>query len=262
MNTRTALVTGASAGIGAAIAAEFAARGFNLVLVARRQDKLDELAQHVRQRHGVEVATLPLDLADPDAGTRLEAWLDERRIDVDALVNNAGYGLNGGFLDSTWQQHADMHQVMLTGYTELCHRLLPGMVRRGYGRIINVASASAVLPPVRGSMYSGIKRYVVDLAVALDYEFRDEGVQCCAVCPGFTYSEFHDVMGVREQAEGFPKIMWQSAEDVARESVDAVMAGRVFLVNGLFNRVLAGAINLLPRRLQYVMGRRSKIFED
>ena len=114
MTTRTALITGASAGIGAAIAAEFAARGFNLVLVARRQDKLDALAVDVRERHGVEVATVPLDLADPGAGEKLEAWLNEHRIDVDALVNNAGYGLKGGFLDSTWSQHADMHQVMLT----------------------------------------------------------------------------------------------------------------------------------------------------
>ena len=118
------------------------------------------------------------------------------------------------------------------------------------------------MPPVRGSTYSGIKRYVVDLAVALDFEFRDRGIQCCAVCPGFTYSEFHDVMGVREQANGFPKVMWQSAEDVARESVDAVMAGRVFVVNGVLNRLMTGVINCLPRRLQYALGRRAEVFSD
>jgi short-subunit dehydrogenase len=262
MSDQTVLITGASAGIGTAFANEFAKHGFNVVLVARRLDRLNQIAEQLQGDHNVEVHVLQEDLSEKDAASRVVKSLKDRRIVINALVNNAGYALNGGFLESSWEEHLAMHQVMLTGYTELCYRLLPGMVEQGYGRIINISSMAAFLPSSRSSMYTGIKRYVVDLSLAIDFELREKGIHCCAVCPGFTYTEFHDVLGVREQASNYPKIMWQSAEQVAKEGFEAVMAGRVVLINGWANRLLASLIGILPRAVQYRIARNQIPFED
>ncbi|MEM8767201.1 MAG: SDR family oxidoreductase [Pseudomonadota bacterium] len=248
---RTALITGASAGIGAAFAAEFASHGHNLVLVARRADKLREIASQLESEYKTVVTILPLDLSDPEAGEQVSTFLEEADISVDMLVNNAGYALNGGLLDVSWNEHQAMQQVMLTSYFELCYRLLPGMVERGYGRIINVSSLAAMMPATPGNLYAAIKRYVNDMSLAIDYEFRDSGVQCCAICPGFTYTEFHDVMGVRDRVSKMPKYLWQSAAEVAQEGYEAVMAGKLIVINGRVNRVWAWLMALLPRSLQY-----------
>jgi short-subunit dehydrogenase len=263
MSSRTALITGASAGIGESFAKEFARHGLDLVLVARRKEKLESLAEQIHLETGAIVHVCPVDLAEPDSVNQIMQYLQERKITVNALVNNAGYGLDGGFLDSSWEEHRAMHQVMLTSYLELCYQLLPGMVETAWGRIINVSSVAGLAPASRGSMYSAIKKYVIDLTLAIDFEFRDQGIQCCAVCPGFTYTEFHDVMGVREQATtNFPKFMWQSADDVAKEGFEAVMDGKVLKVNGLFNRILVFALGLLPNAVLNKMARNQVPFAD
>ncbi len=256
---RTALITGASAGIGAAFAHEFAGHGYDLILVARRADKLEALAGELNAKADVEVTIVPLDLARAEAGSELLAALRERQIEVDALVNNAGYALNGGFLDASWSEQQAMLQVMLTGYTELTHLFLPGMLERNFGRIINVSSLSAFAPPSRGSTYSAIKRYVNDLSAAVDFEFREQGIHCTAVCPGFTYTEFHDVMGVREQTNQYPSYVWQSAAEVAAEGYEAVMRGKVIHITGTLNRLIAAALGLLPRPLLLRLGRSSSL---
>lgn len=263
MTARTCLITGASAGIGRAFAREFARRGFNLALVARREPKLEEIAEEINREFDVKVDYFPVDLAEADSGERLDLMLKARGVTVDALVNNAGYGLNGGLLDSSWDEHMAMQQVMLTGYLELCYRLLPSMIERGYGRIINVSSVAALFPAGRGNLYTPIKKYVTDLSLAIDFEFREKGVHCLALHPGFTYTEFHDVMGVREQASNnFPKFMWQSAEEVANEGVEAVMKGEVFFINGRFNRILVTIMGNLPRFLQFRSARKADPFRD
>ena len=246
---RTVLITGASAGIGAAFAHEFARHGYNLILVARRADKLETLAAELRTQADAQVNILPMDLAREDAAAEIYSEISAQNINVDALVNNAGYALNGGLLDSSWTEQQAMLQVMLTGYSELTHRFLPGMIERSFGRIINVSSLSAFAPPTAGSTYSAIKRYINDFSVSVDFEFRDRGIHCCAVCPGFTYTEFHDVMGVREQTNQYPKFVWQSAADVASEGYEAVMSGRVIRITGRLNRCIAALLGLIPRAL-------------
>jgi Short-chain dehydrogenases of various substrate specificities len=148
------LITGASAGIGAAFARELAALGHDLVLTARRVDRLEALAGELREKHGVSVTVLPNDLADPGAPQLLCEALQQRDLQVDWLINNAGYGVPGSFLANDWRTHADFLQVLLTAPTELAWRLLPGMRKRGYGRVINVASLAGHVPGPRDTRYT------------------------------------------------------------------------------------------------------------
>jgi len=255
---KTALITGASAGIGHAFAEQFAQHGFNLVLVARREDKLKEIAASISKVHGVKAETLPVDLSTQDAVPEIMAELDKRGLTVDVLVNNAGYAILDDFSEASWADHATMLEVMLIGYTRLCHAIIPPMKQRGYGRIINVSSLSAFIPPNAGSLYGGIKSYIVDLSIALDLELRPHGIHCTAVCPGFTYTEFHDVMQVRNFLSSIPSFVWMSADAVAREGYEAVMAGKLVVINGRINRLIAMVYNLMPKPIRYGLQRNAK----
>ena len=208
-----ALITGASAGIGAAFARELAARKVNLILTARRLERLQTLASELETAHSIKVEVIACDLADREAPRHLVAEIEQRGIQIDMLINNAGYGVTGYFLSQTWQTQADFIQVLMTAPTELCHRLLAGMRERGHGRIINVASLAGHIPGSAGqTLYSGAKSYLIKLSQALHLEYGHEGIHTCALCPGFTYSEFHDVTGSREMMSKLPKWMWMDAE--------------------------------------------------
>lgn len=253
---RTALITGASSGIGEDFTHVFANNGFDLVLVARRENKLNALAEIVRDRYKVKVTVITCDLSAADSIDSLASGLQSQEIQVDVLVNNAGYAEQGMFTELSWQKHMEMQQVMLTGYLDLCYRLIPAMKDRHYGRIINVASAGALFPPVKGSLYFPIKSYVIDMTVALDYELKESGINCTVICPGFTRTEFQDTMGIKDSLQYLPNFMWQSSRAVAEEGFDAVMRGQVYKVNGLTNQILASVLRLLPRSLFYALGRR------
>lgn len=247
---RTALVTGASAGIGLAFAHDLAARGHHLVLTARRRERLAALAVAIAQRHGVRTEVLVDDLADPCAPARLANELAARGLAIDILVNNAGYGVPGRYSATTWGQQRDFLQVMVVAVSELTHRLLPPMIERRWGRIINVASLAGLLPGVAGhTLYAASKAFVISFSESLALECAPDGVHVTASCPGFTLSEFHDLTGTREQVNKFPRFMWLDAERVARESVDAVMRGTTIYVPGRVNRSLAAAVRVLPRRV-------------
>lgn len=255
---RTALVTGASAGIGAAFARHLAARGYALVLTARRADRLEALAAEVRAAHGVAVLVLPADLADPASPSRLLADCAAREVAVDVLVNNAGYGVPGAFTDAPWATHAAFLQVMVTAMCELVHGVLPGMRARGWGRIVNVASFAALVPSVAGhTQYAASKAFLVRFSEALAAEGAAHGVQVTASCPGFTYSEFHDVTGTRGQVSRLPSWLWLDAGTVVRESWDGVMAGRPVVIPGRVYRVLAVLARLLPPGLVLAAIRRN-----
>jgi len=241
---RTALVTGASAGIGAALARVFAAHGFDLVLTARREDRLQALAEELRTTHGAHVHVMAADLADPATPARLFDDITRSGITVDALVNNAGYGLAGGFLDSTWDHHRDFVQVLVTAVADLCYRFLPGMISRRRGWVINVASVAGMVPGSAGhTLYGAAKSLVVKFSQSLGLEMLRYDIHVTALCPGFTYSEFHDVNGMRPQVSQLPSWMWMDADTVARQAYDAVMRGDLVCINGRVNR----AIVLLAR---------------
>ncbi len=244
---RTALVTGASAGIGAAFAHVFAAEGFDLVLTARRRDRLEVLAAELAGRHGIKVQVIPADLADPTTPRRLETEVAAAAVAVDALVNNAGYAMAGKYLDWDWARHADFLQVMVVAVAELTHRFLGGMIERGYGRIINVASLAGLVPaPAGHTLYAAAKAFLIKFSESLALEVAPQGVHVTALCPGFTYSEFHDVSGMRGSVSQLPRWLWQDAETVARFGYQAVMAGRVICVPGRVNRLIAGLARVLP----------------
>jgi short-subunit dehydrogenase len=259
-----ALVTGASAGIGAEFARQLAADGNSLILTARRADRLEALAVELRSRHAIEVHCIPCDLADPRAPQRLFDECAQRGLVVDMLVNNAGYGVTGSFLSRPWQTHADFIHVLMTAPAELCHRFLPAMRERGRGRIINVASLAGHIPaPAGHTLYAASKAYLIKFSQALALENRAYGDNVCALCPGFTHSEFHDVTGTREQMKGMPRWLWMDADDVVRDGLAAVARGDSVRVSGRINRIVKALFKLLPDRVgAALIARQGKGFRD
>jgi short-subunit dehydrogenase len=264
---RLALVTGASAGIGEAFARLLAAKGCDLVVTARRQDRLRRLAHELGQG-GATVHVLPADLAEPDAPARLEAGLAALGRPVDILVNNAGYGLSGRYIETRWADQADFIRAMVTAPAELAHRLAPAMVGQGYGRIVNVASLAALAPGGPGAtLYAAAKAFMVRFSESLHLELRGTGVHVTAHCPGFTYSEFHDVTGTRDLVRRTtPRFAWQDAGTVARTGWAAVEANRAVCVPGVVNKLLAAAARLTPEALALAVmarhGRRVRILDS
>ena len=261
---RWALVTGASAGIGDAFARELAARGNSLVLTARRLDRLEALAGELRAKHAIDAQCVAADLAQNDAVERLCAEIDKRGIAVDILINNAGYGVPGSFITPTWQTHSDFLSVMISAPCELVYKLLPGMRERGYGRIANIASLAGLVPGSAGhTLYAASKAFLIKFSQSLAMENLDKGVNVCAVCPGFTYSEFHDVVGTRAKVSGMPAWMWSKAGDVAREGLDALERGDIVCVTGRANRMIKSLFKLIPDGMALRMvQRRSRSFRN
>lgn len=254
------LVTGASSGIGAALAREYARRGHPLLLTARRQDKLEDLAHELSLQVRCEV--IAADLAEPTAPRRLFEETKHRGLDVEVLVNNAGYGLPGTFLAQPWEAHAIFLQVMVGAVCELSHRYLPDMQRRKRGAIMNVASLAGHVPGSAGhTLYAASKAFMIKFSQSLALENAATGVKVCAICPGFTLSQFHDVTGTREQVSKMPAWMWSKAEDVAREGIDAMERGEVVHVTGRANRMIKTLTALMPDRWALRMvQKRSKDF--
>lgn len=253
--SRTALVTGASSGIGAEFARHLAAEDMSLVLVARRRDKLDALAQELAERHQVRVEVVVADLSDPAAPRAIVEELRERGLAIDVLINNAGLSGSEAFLATDWSSLAAEIQVMVTAVTKLAHLLAPGMKERGWGRIVNVSSLAAFAPPGESLLYTGIKSYVLNMSQALDMELKPFGVHVTALCPGFTRSEFHQTMGSADAAAKLPSVLWQESDEVVREGWTAVQKGKPVCVPGRVNKVLSHAMRPVPFRAQYVMGR-------
>lgn len=250
MTKRTALITGASAGIGEAFADVFASEGFDLVITARREDRLRQVAQRLEQQHHSRVHVIVEDLSDPQGPARLCAEIAARGIAIDALVNNAGYGVTGVYTSTDWPRHAAFLQIMVVAVAELTHRLLPGMIDRGYGRIINVASLAGLAPaPAGHTLYAASKAFVIKFSEALAGEVKKHGVHVTALCPGFTLSEFHDVNGTRSKVSRLPRFMWMDAATVARQGFAAVSEGLPIYVNGAVNRAIAALVRYLPYRL-------------
>lgn len=247
---KTALVTGASAGIGKAFAELLAARGYELVLTARRGDRLEELARQLTAQHGVAAHVIVADLAEPEASARIADAVRGQGLRIDVLVNNAGYGVPGSYVKVPWPEHQRFIQIMMTAVCDLTYRLLPPMLERGWGRVINVGSVAGMVPaPAGHTLYGAAKAFVIRFSEALAAESAPHGVHVTAVCPGFTYSEFHDVTGTRQQMTSVPAMLWLKADDVAREGYDAVMRGDPVVVNGRAYRFLIWLVGIVPRRI-------------
>ncbi|HEY7689703.1 MAG TPA: SDR family oxidoreductase [Dongiaceae bacterium] len=249
----TALITGASAGIGAALARLMAGEGHDLVLTARREDRLTQLASEVARR-GVKAHVWPDDLADAAAPRRLHERAAAEGVAVDILVNNAGFGARGPFGDLPLDRQLDMIAVNITALTALTHLFLQGMRKRGHGRILNVASMAGFQPGPFLAVYYATKGYDYLFTEALAAELNGSGVTASCLFPGVTQTEWQAVSGIGGSRLGRMKGM--SADAVARAAYDGLMAGRRTIIPGLQNKASALAVKVAPRRLlTYVIGR-------
>lgn len=210
---------------------------------------MQELAAELAQQHSIRATVIAADLGDPKSPGQIWNTLESQHIQVDMLINNAGYGVTGTYLSRDWTVHQAFMQVMLRSVAELCHRFMPAMAERGWGRVINVASLAGFLPGTNGhTQYAAVKAWMIKFSESLSLELADQGVLTCASCPGFTYSEFHDVTGTREQMSGMPKWMWMTAEDVVQRSLKANQKGKAIIITGGVNRFIAFLTKILPRR--------------
>ncbi len=242
---RVALITGASSGIGRQFARALAARGSDLVVVARRQQRLQELADDLQQEHGVAVEVLAADLTDPDELAAVERRLGDDDQPIDLLVNNAGFGTYGHFVDLETSREDDEVRLNVLAPTRLSHAALPGMVHRGHGAIVNVSSVAAFQPLPFNATYAATKAYLLNLSEALHEELHGTGVRVLALCPGFVRTEFHDVADI--EASVIPPPAWLDQADVVQAALAALTRGQAVCVPGLGYKVLTAATGLTPR---------------
>lgn len=256
------LVTGASSGLGAAFAREYAARDWDVVLVARRLDRLKALGAEIEEAYGVKTYAIKADLYDAKAVPKLMSAIKARGLKIDGLINNAGFGHPGVYLESPWEDHAKFLHLMAIVPSELARALAPDMVKRGFGRIMNVASLAGHLPGSRGhTLYSAVKSYLIKFSQSLNMELDDTGVHVSAFCPGFVYTEFHDVNGTREAINRLPDYMIMDADECAEMAADALEANKAVYISGRVNRGIAVLARLLPMEMaQSLMAKNSEKF--
>lgn len=249
-----ALVTGASSGIGAEIAKDLARRGYDLVLVARRKDRLEAQQAELTKAHGVDVRILSVDLGARDGAKRL---VEEAAPigDIDVLVNNAGFGVYGNMADVSEARTLEMVELNMTALTYLTHAYLKPMVQRGRGRILQIASIGAYQPSPYYAVYSATKSYVLSFSEALSYELKGTGVSVTTSCPGLTDTEFHVV--AQHQKAAWMKLVTMTAEQVASISVRAMFKGKRTVVPGFVNWMTAIMAQRMPKFMVIPMAART-----
>jgi len=255
MAKKTALITGGSTGIGYELARCFAAHGHDLVLIARHRDALEAAAGKIEGKYGVNVHTMTFDLADPDSPQKLFDAINAERIHIDYLVNNAGFGLGGEFIDTDLQTELDMIQVNVTAVVHLTKLFLPAMVKKKEGRVLNVASTAAFYPGPLASIYYSTKNFVLAFSEAIAEELRKTGVTVTALCPGPTETNFADRSGT-SKSRLFTDSVVASAEEVAQYGYAAMMKGQRVAVPGVGNKFLMHADRITPRRLVTFLARK------
>ena len=261
------LITGASAGIGEEFAKQYAALGWDVALTARRADRLEKLARDLEEKYKISTIVISQDLARANSVDTILKEIKETGRHIDGVVNNAGYGLPGTFFNTKWKDQAAFLRVLYSAPIELNHKVLPGMAERGFGRIINVASLAGFTPGSNGhTLYASVKSGMIKFSESINAEAKAAGhedVHCTALCPGFTWSEFHDVNGTRERSNEMPDWMWMEAEPVVEAGIDACERGYPVVVPGAVNKGLAALSKVLPDPLgRMVMDRQSRRFRN
>ena len=254
-----ALITGASAGIGAEFARQLAAAGHDLALTARRVDRLENIGQTLSEQHGIEHMVITADLARPEGIGQVIDQLNRTGREVDLLINNAGFAIAGHYHATAWDDQARFLQLMVTAVAELSHRLLPGMRDRRQGSIINVASLAGIVPGSAGhTLYAASKAFLIRFSESLAMENADAGIRVQALCPGFTYSEFHDVVGTRDIVSKLPDYMWMQTDEVVSFSLNELKRANapVVAVPGRTNRLIAALSRKLPYKAAFNLVRR------
>jgi uncharacterized protein len=248
--TTTAVVTGASSGIGVALAEELARRGHALTLVARRADRLRDMAAEIGNEHDVRVEWISADLTDASERDRIPAEIAARGQVVDLLVNDAGMGTSGLFHELPVAREVQMIRLNVEAMVALCGAFVPGMVARGSGGVLNVASVSGFMPVPQQATYSASKAFVLTFTEALTIDLHDTGVTATALCPGPVKTEFAGII------KGLPKALFLDPARVAREAIDGLEHGEISVVPGAFNKVNAVSGRYAPRRMFLPLARR------
>jgi uncharacterized protein len=243
---QSALVTGATSGIGLAFAEELSRRGFDLLLVSRSEDELSELARRLAREHGVRADHVALDLSAPDSADRLTAAMGARRIDL--LVNNAGFAQYGPFVETDAEVEMRMLNLNIVTLTRLTKLLLPAMVARGSGRILNVASTAGFMPGPLMAVYYASKAYVLSFSEALAEEVRGSGCSVTVLCPGPTRTGFQERARMEESKLVKGRRLLDATE-VARRGIEAALAGETVVVPGVANRLQSLVPRIMPRSL-------------
>src|SRR5215218_1830600 len=232
----TCLITGASSGIGAEIARSLSRRGHGVTLVARRTERLEQLAEELRDRNGVRVEVLGCDLGDAAARQGMTAEIEEGGLRVEVLVNNAGFGSGGRFDRLDAQREVEMVRLHVEAVVDLCGRYVPAMVQRGRGRVLNVASTAAFQPLPRQATYAASKAFVLAFTDALHADLAGTGVTATSLCPGPVKTEFMESAGIDDAAAGLPGPFWTEPEEVAEHALEGLERGRRVVVPGVLNR--------------------------
>jgi len=246
LSGKTALVTGASSGLGVDFARLLAERGCHLIVVARREEALNRLKQELEDRHGVPVHAISMDLAAPDAPQQLYGRVQAAGLKVDVLVNNAGFGLFGGFAEIPWARERAMLELDILTVVHLTKLFVPDMVSRKFGYVLNIASIGAFQPTPTYASYAAGKAFVLNYSAAVDCELRGTGVHCTALCPGITRTEFYQVSG--QKLNVYHRLTMMSSAEAARIGLNAMLQGRSSVVAGWFNAFIALVTKLVPRR--------------
>lgn len=240
----SALITGASAGLGAEFARQLAAQNKDLVLVARRAGPMEALASSLRNAHGVEVHILTADLSRREAPAELFAEVERRGLAIDFLINNAGSEGPDLIQSRDWDDNDAYLRLMMTSVAAMCHEFMPAMLADGYGRVINVASVAGQLSLAGDYSYGPTKAYLISLSKALAASFRDSGVLVMALCPGFTHTDFHASARLTEMKNGMPSWLWYDADVVIREGLAALERGKDEYTSGRLYRILVPILRL------------------
>jgi len=238
MSNDRALITGASAGLGKEFAHQLAAKGKDLVLVARRVEPMEELAGELREQHGVDVDVIQADLSDPAAPAGIHEEIVARGLVIDTLINNAGSAGPDLFEVRDWDVQQAHLTLMMTSVTAMCHFFIPAMQERGYGRVLNVASVAGLVTTPGDCNYGPTKSYLIALSRALADTVKKDGVHVLALCPGFTHTDFHQSQQLAKMKRGMPAFLWYDVDIVAREGLEALERGRSVYTSGRLYRYL------------------------
>lgn len=244
-----ALITGASKGIGKAMAEILAAKKNNLLLIARSSDLLETLAQTLRSQYQIEVDWLSVDFTEVGAAYKIHQWCKERNYSIDILINNAGYGLSGPFEGYTAKEHTDMMQVNMNVLVELCSLFLPELKKAPKASILNIASSAAYQAVPGLSLYAASKTFVLSFSRGLHYELRHTNVRVTTVCPGGTETDFANRANLNDKARKAGAKLNMTAEKVAKMAIDAMYAGKTEKITGFINQLGAAFVWLLPKKL-------------
>lgn len=233
-----ALITGASAGLGSEFARQLAAAGHGLVLVARRAEPMEQLAAELREKHGVAIDIITADLSLSSAPADIHAEIQRRGFDIDYLINNAGSEGPDLVKVRDWPRQEAYLRLMMTSVAGMCHEVIPGMLDRGFGRVLNVASVAGLLTVANDYSYGPTKAYLVALSKGLAASFRDRGIHVMALCPGFTHTDFHASERLTAMKNNMPRFAWYDADVVVKEGLAALERGQDVYTSGRLYRFL------------------------